>query len=281
MRTDPNDLLERPGATQAAELAPWQLVDADLPGLPIVAVEAEPEAASESSREQRNRWDSFWARHGQGNGLANALLWKVRNTLSRRHARILASALAPVSTSSNRSPRFIEIGCGSAATSLFIQSGMRDTVAYGIDRSREAVRLARSINPSLRCVVADAMDLPFAEGAFALAFSSGVIEHFSREAAGSMLGEHCRVANGRGTTAVIVPWKYSVFNAIRILVGRLWPFGEEQPFSANELGSFGAEHGLPDLKVHLVMMSTLLAIGTKARRPKGTPCPDSRVKPTQ
>jgi len=276
MRIDPRDLLERPGVTQAAELAPWQLADAELAELPLVAVEAESDAASDSSCEQPSLWDSFWARHGQGNGLANAILWRVRNILSRRHAMILAGALGQSSTSSNPSARFIEIGCGSAATSLFLQNGMPDSLAYGIDRSREAVRLARSINPSLRCVVADAMDLPFAEGAFALAFSSGVIEHFSRTVAGSMLGEHCRVANGHGATAVIVPWKYSAFNALRILAGRFWPFGKEQPFSVNELGSFGAEHGIRDLKVHLVMGSTLLAIGTMAQQPKGLFCPDTR-----
>jgi ubiquinone/menaquinone biosynthesis C-methylase UbiE len=123
--------------------------------------------------------------------------------------------------------------------------------------------LARELKPNLRCIVADALALPFSAEEFSLAFSSGVIEHFDRSVAHQMVTEHRRVTKADDTFAVIVPWKHSPYNLLRILCGKFWPFGYENPFSKKELYKFFMKHPFREIEILSVFGTTLIAIAIK------------------
>ncbi len=86
--------------------------------------------------------------------------------------------------------------------------------AVGIDPSLGAVmaarRVARSMNLRAHFVVGDARYLPFADGAFATAFSYSVLQHFSREDAGRAVGEAGRVLAPGGRARVQMPTRYGI-----------------------------------------------------------------------
>jgi FkbM family methyltransferase len=136
---------------------------------------------------------------------------------------------------------------------------------FAIDLSERAIRVARDRNPGLKCAVANAMALPFASQKFSLAFSSGVLEHFDRSIARTMLREHCRVTRFGGTVGVMVPKKRSPYNLLRTLCGKRWPFGHENPFRKRELVNFMEREAVRDLALRSVLGTTFIAMGTKRR----------------
>ena len=210
-----------------------------------------------------DRWDGFWERHGSGDGLFDKLLWPTRRIFSARHARLLLRYLRRHSAPHKEPLRVLEIGCGSATTSSFIAQEAAEATMFAVDLSEEAIKVARARNPYLHCVVADAIALPFAREKFSLAFSSGVIEHFDRSLANRMQVEHCRVARNGGTVGVIVPWKHSPYNLLRILSGARWPFGHENPFSIGELRRFSRNHSMSGVEVNVSYGTTLTGVGRK------------------
>ncbi len=233
----------------------------------------DPSKVANQREAERLHWDTFWAGHGVKNGLFDRILWTVRMVFSSCHASLLARRCRQQAKVSNPSLRFLEIGCGSATTSGYVARRLAKARGFAIDLSRQAVAVARRRNPGLRCVVADALALPFGNGEFALAFSSGVIEHFDRSTAHAMVHEHCRVVKEGGTVAVTVPWKASPYNLLRILCGRHWPFGHESPFSIAELRSFLAKLALDCVTIRSVFATTLTGIGTRNHLPRAANTP--------
>lgn len=209
------------------------------------------------------RWDQFWDKHGNEDKLFDKILWPTRMVFSARHARLLMSHRQNHGWDDNGPMNVLEIGCGSATTSNFISKGAPNASMFGVDLSVEAIRVAKVRNPDLHSVVADAIALPFASEKFSLVFSSGVLEHFERAIADRMHSEHCRVAKSRGTVGLIVPWRHSPYNLLRILSGRRWPFGYENPFSIGELQSFTSSYSISDVNVHVSYGTTLTGVGRK------------------
>ncbi|MGD2253955.1 MAG: FkbM family methyltransferase [Anaerolineales bacterium] len=208
-------------------------------------------------------WDSFWHKHGSGGGLFDAVLWRVRHLFARRHANLLLRHCRHFAVPGNPSFRLLEIGCGSATTTSYLSRAEPGAKVFAIDLSERAIRVARDRNPGLKCVVANAMALPFAPQRFSLAFSSGVLEHFDRSIARTMLQEHCRVTRFGGTVAVMVPNKRSLYNLLRTLCGKRWPFGHENPFRKRELRNLMEQEDIRNLALRGVLGTTFIAMGIK------------------
>jgi SAM-dependent methyltransferase len=241
-------------------------IQLDLPWLGVDNEERASQHAGQREAERRH-WDAFWADHAANTRAVDRILWAARVLFAALHARLLAGRLRAFAASANPSIRCLEIGCGSATTLGLVSRRVAGSEGFAIDLSLQAIRVARSRNPRLRCVVADALALPFAEGSFALAFSSGVIEHFERQTAQAMVREHCRVVKRGGTVGVTVPWKASPYNLLRILCGRHWPFGHEDPFLARNLRRFLSGLALERVSIRAVLATTLTGMGTRSRLP--------------
>ncbi len=104
--------------------------------------------------------------------------------------------------------RLLEIGCGSGK--LCVQAGRyREAGAFGVDVDRRAVdyagRLADFVGVPRRFCVTSGFALPFADGAFDVVLSEGVIEHFSPALTGQMVAEHARVCRAGGRVLIAVP----------------------------------------------------------------------------
>jgi SAM-dependent methyltransferase len=86
--------------------------------------------------------------------------------------------------------RVLDIGCGTG----FLTRHLRGSVV-GVDQSAEVLELARARLPGTTLVCGEVPALPFADGAFDLAFSSNVYSHLETAAArGEFVAEALRVA---------------------------------------------------------------------------------------
>lgn len=262
VQQSPVDIRGEPPGSPKGEVIPGETEpDAPPKVLPGASRMKGPSRAQQQS--ETWRWDAFWARHGAGEGFFDKLLWPTRMIFSGHHASLLLKYSDRSRAPRNPSLRVLEIGCGSATTSKFISREAADAMTFAMDLSEAAIKLARARNPDLRCVVADALALPFASDKFNLSFSSGVIEHFDRSIARRMHDEHCRVTRKGGTVGLIVPWKHSPYNLLRILCGARWPFGPENPFSIGELRRFAKNHCIEGVQVTVSYGITLTAAGRK------------------
>ena len=204
-------------------------------------------------------WDKFWAEHGSPNNLFHRLLWLIRFIFSRAYAKIIYDTVGSIPN-----PRLIEIGCGSARTLHYLKEGYRDGIFFALDLSKEAVTLARDIDPDFHPTCANALSTPLPANCMDISYSIGLVEHFTREEAARMIVEKNRITRPGGYVAVMVPWTNSVYNlVVRKAFGDKWPFGDEDPFRRKELADFLAASGVIPVKVHVIYGSTLLGIGMK------------------
>jgi SAM-dependent methyltransferase len=208
-------------------------------------------------------WDSFWAEHASSEQPFHRLLWRIRFIFSLAYARVLFRLAQPASSSS----RLLEVGCGSARTLHYLSQRLPGHPCLAFDLSPNALSLVQRLSPEFRTAVSDACRLPLEDGACGVAFSIGLIEHFDRRVAAEMVREMARVTGPGGLVAVMVPWKSSLYNWLRQIAGRHWPFGHENPFRRNELSSFMCAQGLQDVRLHVIYFSTLLATGRTPVRP--------------
>lgn len=93
--------------------------------------------------------------------------------------------------------RLLEVGCGTALVSIFLNKMGYRTSAIDIDE--EIVRMAKGHNAKLGAAVDirrdDARRLHFGDDSFDIAFNGGVMEHFSDEDIVRVLNEAHRVAS--------------------------------------------------------------------------------------
>lgn len=207
-------------------------------------------------------WDSFWAEHASSDTLFHRLLWRIRFLFSHTYARVLFNRPLPAANQG----RILEVGCGSARTLHYLGQRLPKFKGYAFDLSPDALKVVRQISPNFRPTISDASHIPLANRSCTIAFSIGLIEHFDRATAAHMVREMERVTEAEGVVAVMVPWRTSFYNLIRLAFGRRWPFGHENPFRRGELLRFMSEQGLQRVRVHVIFGSTLLAIGQVARR---------------
>ncbi len=108
----------------------------------------------------------------------------------------------------------LDIGCGLG--DLLVHSARHlsntGTLAVGLDRNADVLRLARhATKQPIHWLQADALRLPFAEGAFDAALCVHVLHHFDPPNAARVLAECARVARQR---CVVVDLQRSAFGVL-------------------------------------------------------------------
>lgn len=96
----------------------------------------------------------------------------------------------------------LELGSAPGRWLAWIEKNLGLT-PVGIDLDKEGTLLSRRLFPGISVLRADAMRLPFADGAFAASFSLGLVEHFEDPA--PILRETHRVLRAGGTIVCSVP----------------------------------------------------------------------------
>jgi SAM-dependent methyltransferase/uncharacterized protein YbaR (Trm112 family) len=112
----------------------------------------------------------------------------------------------------------LDIGCNWGRWSISAaQAGYR---VIGVDPSFEAIvaarRIARQLGVQARYVVADARTLPFADDAFDVVFSYGVLQHFSKADVAVAVGEIARTVKPDGYSWVQMPNALGVRNLYQL-----------------------------------------------------------------
>jgi SAM-dependent methyltransferase len=100
----------------------------------------------------------------------DATSWEAIDDAERDGVEKFVASLPPA--------RILDIGCGTG----YLTRLLRGRVA-AVDQSAEMLELARARAPGIELVRADVPPLPFADGAFDLAFSSNVYSHIETAAA--------------------------------------------------------------------------------------------------
>ena len=145
--------------------------------------------------------------------------------------------------------RAIEIGAGRGLNAfLFAQRGARVTL---LDNSRTALAQARQLfaahGLALETVEADLFGLPAElRGAFDVAMSYGLCEHFLGERRLAVVRAHLEPLRRGGLALIGVPNRYAP--VYRLWVATLmrrgsWPLGTEVPFSPRELRALAIRAG--------------------------------------
>jgi pseudaminic acid biosynthesis-associated methylase len=89
--------------------------------------------------------------------------------------------------------RILEVGCNVGWNLSYLRE-LGHTEVYGVEPQPYAVERARTRAPELDVVRGDAFDLPFKDGWFDLAFTSGVLIHVAPNALPAALDEIYRVS---------------------------------------------------------------------------------------
>ena len=118
-----------------------------------------------------------------------------------RHSRFIGSILT------DQPKRLLEVGTGSGAMSIFLSSLGYDVTSIDNDEAVVSVaqRTSEVFRGDVRFELEDAFDLPYAEGTFDVAFSQGLMEHFTDDEIVRLLEEQLRVAR---VTVFSVPNNY-------------------------------------------------------------------------
>ena len=108
--------------------------------------------------------------------------------------------------------RFLDVGCNWGRWT--ITAAKNDFKPIGIDPSLDAClagkRIAKQLGAEADFVVADARFLPFADDAFDITFSYGVLQHLKKINAKTSLDEMARVTKVGGEIVVQMPNKYGI-----------------------------------------------------------------------
>jgi len=167
-------------------------------------------------------WTRFWRER--------AAVEDVYPTAGRVVDQILAEG--PV-----RGRRVLEVGAGSGRDSVALAEA--GAAAVMLDYSMASLQVARSVarragvTPLL--VRADALRMPFRDGAFDVVFHQGLLEHFRDPL--PLLGENVRVLKTDALLLVDVPQRFHLYTVLKhalIAIGT-WFAGWETEFTIGEL----------------------------------------------
>ena len=167
-------------------------------------------------------WESYWRAH--------ARIEETYSTGDRLAREILAEG--PLGGA-----LVLEVGGGSGRDTLrLVQAGARGVVLDYSPASLQLVReQARAHGLEIHLVRADALALPFRDGAFAVVFHQGLLEHFRDPM--PLLHENARVTRRGGRVVVDVPQTLHLYTLMKqILIGLdAWFAGWETQFTPGGL----------------------------------------------
>ena len=146
----------------------------------------------------------------------------------------------------------MEVGAGSGRDSLELaRRGARVVVLDYVRTSFQVIRKqADATGTTLYPVCANALQMPFREGTFALVFHQGLMEHFRDPM--PLLKENVRSLVPGGHLLVDVPQRYHVYTVAKhamILLGR-WFAGWETEYSPARLEALVRESGLTVVRTY-------------------------------
>jgi SAM-dependent methyltransferase len=109
--------------------------------------------------------------------------------------RLDARFLVADALRSLRGARVLDVGCNAGVMLSEIPPA---NARFGIDRSEDAIRLARKLDPSLGLVLGDLLALPFRDSSFDVVVLCGMLEVVPRERKAHAVGEVGRVLRPKG-----------------------------------------------------------------------------------
>lgn len=199
-------------------------------------------AALTSTEDLRSHFDAIWDEWLRGHDLA-AEVDQHRADRARFH-HLVRDCMKGL----NRSPlNVLEIGSGTAIDSYILAESTKANFV-GIDISlpslQVASRCATYFARAIGLAAGDATRLPFADAAFDIVFSQGVVEHFKDPDA--MMREQERVMKPDGVLIINVPQKRTGYTRFkhREMERGTWPWGWETEYSPGQLRRLGAAYGL-------------------------------------
>jgi ubiquinone/menaquinone biosynthesis C-methylase UbiE len=136
-----------------------------------------------------------------------------------------------------RGRRVLEVGAGSGRDSIALAS--EGAIPFILDYSMASLETARGVArrhgmaPNL--VRADALRLPFRDGAFDVVFHQGLLEHFRDPM--PLLQENVRALHDEGILLVDVPQRWHLYTLLKhaMIATGTWFAGWETEFSIGEL----------------------------------------------
>ena len=113
--------------------------------------------------------------------------------------------------------KILDIGCGNGRLLELLKDKRIDYI--GIDNSEELIRIAKNRYPQNKFLMADALNLPFAENSFDKIFSVAVFHHIpSKELRSQFLKEARRVLKPEGFLILAVWNLWKGYNSLKLLV---------------------------------------------------------------
>lgn len=136
-----------------------------------------------------------------------------------------------------RGRRVLEVGAGSGRDSVALASeGARTYILdYSMASLETARRVARRHGVAPILVRADALRLPFRDGAFDVIFHQGLLEHFRDPM--PLLRENVRALAGEGLLLVDVPQRWHLYTVLKhaMIATGTWFAGWETEFTIGQL----------------------------------------------
>jgi SAM-dependent methyltransferase len=178
-----------------------------------------------------HHWESYWRGHPR--------IEETYSTGDRLKREILSDGAVTGQT-------VLEVGAGSGRDTLgLVRAGATGVVLDYSPASLELVRdQARAQGLAVHLVRADALAMPFRDGAFAVVFHQGLLEHFRDPM--PLLRENARVTRRGGRVVVDVPQTVHPYTLMKqiLIAFNAWFAGWETQFTPGALEARLREAGL-------------------------------------
>jgi SAM-dependent methyltransferase len=180
-------------------------------------------------------WRNIWKQRFRKGGIFKVPL---ENYLPELVFSVLSKAI-----SSFNDKVVLECGSGSGQISFRVKENESKVIL--LDVSKEAIKKSKilfaSQNFDADYIVGSMFNLPFKRLSLDVVFSSGVLEHFTVEKQQQSVEEGLRALKKGGKLIVIVPneqAKFYTFFRKMSKKAKTWPYGHEEPLSADDLENF-------------------------------------------
>jgi SAM-dependent methyltransferase len=165
-------------------------------------------AAIEPLLKDPQHWGSYWRRSQELSKRTYSVIASLyrRVFIRPRLQRVLQRHF-------RRGSELLHAGCGGGQVDQGLHERMRITA---LDISPDALQLYQANNPAVfRLRHGDILALPYADASFDGYYSLGVIEHFTEQEIGRILGEAFRVLRPRGK--VVLFWPHARATSVLVL----------------------------------------------------------------